>query len=199
LKPLPRRIVIGTRETPRACYGAAMTRASLIRIGLGLLPVLALGACVGDVARYPSLARRPAERIGGSVAPTPTEPAPAPAGPVDAAVAARVSQLLDSARTAQRDFADKRPAAERAVAGGSTFGSEAWASASTGLAQLETAHGGAVQALAQLDQMEVDQRVVAAGAETPEIAAIVSARDEVSKIVEDQSEVLTRLRGRVAN
>jgi hypothetical protein len=181
--------------------GKAMTRARLVRTALALLPAMALCACVAEAERYPSLARRPAERIGGSVEAVPTDAAPAPQlgeGP-SAAISTRISQLLDAARTAQRDFAAKRPAAERAVAGSSTFGTEAWATASTGLAQLESAHGGAVGALAQLDQMEVDQRIAADGVVTPDIAAIVTARNEVAAIVDAQSEVLAGLRSRVAS
>jgi hypothetical protein len=177
--------------------GETMTRAMLVRTALVLLPAMALGACVEN-DRYPPLARRPAERIGGGIEAAPNEVAPAPPPGISAGITGRIAQLVDAARGAQRDFADRRPAAERAVAGNGAFGSEAWASASSGLAQLETAHGGAVKALAELDQMEVDQRVAADGAVTPDIIAIVTARDEVAAIVDAQADVLAGLRSRVS-
>jgi hypothetical protein len=164
---------------------------------LGLALGLSLGGCTAS--RYPSLARRPAERMSGTALPAPaaSEPADTASEAPSADVASRTAQLLEEGRGSQRGFAAEQAAAERAVAAAGAAGSDNWARASIALARLQTAHDAAVQALAQLDQLEVADRTDAAGAITPNSAAIVGARDEVAAIVDAQAAVIARLRDKL--
>ena len=160
---------------------------------------LALSACAAAPGRYPSLERRPAERITGSAAPASADAVPTavPDAP-SADLATRVAQLLDQARAGQRGFAAKQAGAERAVASAGSLGSESWATASTALAEIESIQGDAAQALAELDQLEATQQLTDAGAQTADVTAIAAAREEVAKIADQESAVIARLRERLA-
>ncbi len=175
--------------------GLAMTRASLACNLLCFASVLTMSGCAASTARYPSLERWPAERMAFIPGTASTELATPPSG-VSAELAAHIARLLDQARGSRADFASRQTAAERALAAGGSPGSDSWARASVALALLESARDPAVQALAELDQLEVDNRTGQAGIEDADTAAIVTARDEVSAIAEEQAAVVTRLRAR---
>jgi len=164
-----------------------------------LAATLVFSGCVASPGRYPSLERRPAERITGSaaaVAPDVQALPDAEAPSVD--LAAHVAQLVEQARAGHRIFTGKQDVAQRAVAAAGAFGTESWATASTALAEIESAQDPALQALAELDQIEADRQVDAAGALTGDIATVLAARAEVSRIVEQETAVVGTLSERIA-
>lgn len=151
---------------------------------------LALAACASDTSNYPSLARRPIEKVGTSEALAPVV-APAPASPHDPA---RLAALVEQARAAHQRFLVKQQRAAQTVAAGSGAapGSESWAVASVALAELESERSGAMVALADLDEI-----YAAARTEGRATAAISAARDAVSGWIGSEDAVLADLRGRL--
>jgi hypothetical protein len=178
---------------------------------LAILPTLALAACGSDQG-YPSLTKRPAERISGSapcvagngaaVLPPSAPVIPPPAeqlGPPNAELTARLGQLVDQAQAADRRFSDRRSAADRAIAAasGSAVASENWSVADIALADLESARNEATIPLAELDQLYAAERIAHYRVESPSAAAIAAAREQVLEIVGRQDAVLLQLRKRM--
>jgi hypothetical protein len=194
------------RQPPPSCNPIAI-----------LATVLALAGCATGGDKYPSLAERPAERITGTPAPedgqTPGPPpspqaAPSPAEPVPSNLAARLDELVKQARDAHQDFTAGQAAAERLVsaAGAAPAGSESWSQATQALSALEADRGQTAAPLADLDKIDIDDRVAHAqadgtslgGAPRPAMTAIAQARDTVSTWVEEEDAVLSGLDGRLA-
>lgn len=163
------------------------------RVPLATLLVLVLAGCVSAHESYPSLARRPEERVSGSATPAPPSPEaqPSAAAPV-ADLAGRVDQLLARARTAHHAFASGSAAAERAAVRAGALGSDSWASASIAVAGLEAQLDTATDALAELDTLAVDHRVALAGAADPADDTIAAAQAEVAGYVEADGGTLAR-------
>jgi hypothetical protein len=159
--------------------------------------IVTLTACSADTTNFPSLARRPAERMVGSPAPA----APAPVAPVpDAGLPARLATLVEQARDADRRFAARREAAERIVVrgSGSAPGSESWAIASVALADLESARSDAMIALADLDELYAASRTASGmPGSGGDWATIAAARDQVISLIAEEDRVLADLRGRL--
>lgn len=159
-----------------------------------------IGGCASDQKNYPSLARRPAERIANDPAqamPT-TAPLPAPI-PAPAQLAARLDTLVADARAAHERFRTRQARAEQlvAAASGAAVASESWAVATVALADLESARSDAMVALADLDALLAADRVehaITGGGSAPDIAA---ARDKVIALVGEEDAVLANLRGRM--
>ncbi len=100
---------------------------------------LLLGAC-GSNEGFPSLARRPAERISGTspgVEATPAPP-PAPIAP-DLGLQSRLARWLEQARGAHARFNGLRPRVAQLASGarGAAVASESWAVATVALAELD--------------------------------------------------------------
>jgi hypothetical protein len=171
---------------------------------LSLVAFLPLAACAA-AKDYPSLARRPAEKITsarqtGSATPvlpeTPNAPPAAPSGQLTT----RLAQLVDQARAAHKLFSGKRANAERLVAegGGSTPGSESWSVATVALSDLESARSDSMLALAELDDLYITETI--AGSQTGDrtrTTAIAGARDQVVALIGEEDDVLAHLRGRM--
>lgn len=152
----------------------------------------ALSACASDAASYPSLARRPAERVTGSapvVVPSPEAPPPA-----SAATLGKLDSLLAEARAADRTFRDKQAAARSLIgaAAGSAMGSEAWSVASVALSELESARSQTALPMAELDALYV--RAVVDGQSAGEIAA---ARNTVQGLLSEESTVIDALKAQL--
>jgi hypothetical protein len=162
-----------------------------------LLPVLAISLLIAGCSSpqsYPSLARRPAERITGSApAVPPTEIVAAPQSP-SPQVVTRLTQLSEQARDAHARFNKQTGETTRLVgaARGAAVASESWSVATVALANLESARSDAMIALAELDSLYAAQSI-----EGNDTAAIASAREEVIAIVADEDAVLSQLRGRI--
>jgi len=169
-----------------------------------LLPTFALAMALSACAStkdYPSLARRPAERITGTaevVIPAPEANA-APALP-SADFTARLSQLVEQARRGQGRFTEKRAAAEHLIASadGATLGSESWSVASVALGDLDAARSDALVAMGELDELYTAESVK--GDETGDYGnaqAAAAAHAEVRGWIAEEDAILARLRGRL--
>lgn len=162
-------------------------------LSLTFVVVPLLSGC-GSNAGYPSLARRPAERITGSAAVV--APAPAPVVQPDLATQSRLARLREMASTAHARFNAQVPAASRLVtaAVGAAVASESWSVASVALATLESRRSDAMIALADLDSLYTRDRV-----EGGDGTAIAAVREQVTAWVADEDTTLAQLRGRVAD
>lgn len=168
-----------------------------------------LSAC-GAREGYPSLSRRPGERISDtSVAPGPpdritgsapvvaaTEAAvPAPA-PLPLELQSRLARLIEQARAAHQRFsaASAQTTSLVSAARGAAVASESWSRASVALAVLESRRSDVMVALGDLDTLYV--RHLTDGEDAAEIAAV---RDQVTAWVNAEDGVLADLRGKVAS
>jgi hypothetical protein len=157
---------------------------------------LLLSAC-GSNSGYPSLAKRPAERITGSAQPVAAETATPPAPTIpDSNLQARLAGLQDQAREAHRQFSAMRGKVAQltSAAKGAPVASEAWSVASIGLAQLESRRSQAMIALADLDSLYARARI-----DGDDGVTIAAARDQVTAWVADEDAVLADLRGQLAS
>lgn len=174
----------------------------LRRLTAGAAVALLLSGCAADYSAYPSLARRPAERVGtaaervtGTADVVAAEPAPPPAPPPPSAdLTARLAQLSDQAQAAHGEFSSRRAEAQRLVsaASGASVGGESWAQASIALASLETTRSQAMVALADLDAL-----YAAEGVAGNDVTAISVTRDRVIAWIDEEDQVLAQLRGRI--
>ena len=174
---------------------AAMTRFAPALISAATL--LLLTGCAADYNNYPSLARRPAERVSGTIEVAPPTAAPAPVlAPPSADLTARLGQLGEQAQAAHREFTGRRGRAEElvAAAGGAPVGSDGWAQANVALADLETSRSQAMIALADLDELYADARVNGGNA-----ATIAATRNRVIDMIGEEDIALAQLRGRIAS
>jgi len=156
---------------------------------------LALTACASAKAGYPSLARRPIERISGSApVATPTD-SPAPAAPSPDALG-RLDAALAQAAGADARFHQREARARTLVsaARGAPIAGEAWAVASVAVADLESARSDAMIALADIDALFAKARV-----EGSDSTAISSGRDRVTALVASEDQVLAELRSALAH
>jgi len=168
----------------------------LPRTFIVLVPTaLLLVGCATDKSQYPSLARRPAERLTASFD---TPPAPVeivrPAPPT--AVTEKLGGLVNAAEAADAKFGT-REARARAVVGSAArakIGSESWATATIAVAELEAARSEAMLALSDLDMLFNEASV--SGQEAKGIGA---ARDKVTGLITRQDQVLAELRGRLGS
>ena len=157
---------------------------------------LALGACAQDGGAFPSLAKRPAERV------TAVYGAPQPAAspialPQPAAgVLSEVDSLVAKAAEADARFRRGEPTAQRLVgqAGRPRIGSEPWAIATMAVSELEAARGQAMVPLAELDRMFAE-----AMTRGEDVTQIADARDRVIAIIARQDTVLGALQRRLGN
>ena len=166
------------------------------------LAVLAGTAGCASERSYPSLSLRPAERVAGTMTPVDPDAAPPPPTaqpPVDGALGTRLAALVDKARTADRGFATLRAQAEQAIAAGGSGDSSGkpWLSAQVALSQLQVGRSGTMSALAELDTLYANARDAQPLDETPEIAAIAAARNEVQAIVASEDTALDSLASRI--
>lgn len=154
---------------------------------------LVLSACATDEGSYPSLAKRPQERITATWPPAPPPPPPAPV-PLETATLSRVDLLVAEARSADAGFHAKqgRAASLVAAAAGASMGSEAWSVASVAVAELEVARAKTLLPLSELDRLYADARN-----EGRDTGPIEGARATVLRIVAGQDSILAGLRGKL--
>ena len=168
-----------------------MRRLSLI------VPTLALLAgCAQDAGEYPSLARRPAERISGTAPVVVPEAPPAPPPPLSPELAARLTQLGNMVVKSHGEFTAKEARARSLVgaASGAAVASERWSVATVALAELESARSEAMIALADLDMLYASARIAGDPA-----TVIGETRSRVLAVVAREDAVLAELRGRMAS
>ncbi len=152
---------------------------------------LALGACTTKEGTYPSLVKRPAERITATWPPAPPPPPPAPV-PLDGTTVSRLDALLAQISAANTGFA-KKIARARTVVGAARnapMGTEAWSIASVAVAELESARAEAMVAMVELDSLYADART-----EGRDVTGIESTRQQALGIIAAQDSALDSLKG----
>lgn len=161
-----------------------------------LFSALALSACAQDASKFPSLAKRPAERVT-AVYGAPQQAAspialPQPGG----GVLSQVDSLVGKAAEADVRFSRGEATAQRLVsqAGRARIGSEPWAIATMAVSELEAARGQAMVPLAELDRMFAE-----AMTRGEDVTRIADARDRVIAIIARQDTVLGALQRRLGN
>jgi len=163
------------------------------------LLVPALAACAGGGRPYPSLDRRPAERMTGSASPVAAAP-PAPVRtPPSGDLSARLAALRLEAQTAHGAFLKAEPGASRAVsaARGGAVASENWSVAQIAVAELDSARSRAMIAMADLDSLLVTAAVADAATSGGDLPAVQAVQAEVSGWIAEEDAVLQRLRGQL--
>ena len=178
----------------------AMIRATPIApLACALCASLLLSACASP-GEYPSLARRDAERIGGSAEPATPEPQmpSVPADP-DAGLLARLEAIEVRARAADARLRQQHPRAESLVtaASGAAPGSEAWSVATVALSGLESARSDAMLALAEVDGLHAAERVAQPNEQSGDGLAIAALRGRVLEIVTAQDSLIAALAARM--
>ncbi|MEN9682615.1 MAG: hypothetical protein RLZZ427_366 [Pseudomonadota bacterium] len=168
---------------------------SLPAAGLALTVALALGGCAAAGNGYPSLARRPIERISATAPVAAPNDAPQPS-PLSPQVLDQIEQALGRARAADAGFQQQQAATRKLVdaARGTAAASEAWSVATTALSALESSRSSAMVALADLDAAYAKARI--AGEDSAPLAA---AREQVVATIADEDTVLAELRNRLAD
>lgn len=162
------------------------------RLPVSLIAAILLSACASTPGEYPSLARRPIERVTGVMAAPPAPPAPAP---VDPAVARQLDSLLDRVRAANAKFESREGRVRKVVsaAAGAAKASEAWSVAMVALADLDAARSEGMVALADIDAIYAASRIE--GAPAMEAKA---ARDAANVLIAAQDKVIAELQGQLA-
>ena len=142
-------------------------------------------------AAPPSLAKRPVEdRSMAEPVREVTPPAPA-----DAALAARIAELVGRAEGGQRAFAELLPRARTAASGAGGEGSESWIAAQQLLTALESARAPNTSALSDIDTLIMTR--LNGGGEVG-LAELQAADARLSALAEAQQQELDTLRGRIS-
>ena len=162
-----------------------------ILLGIGLT----VSACATKPGEYPSLERRPAERITATYPPA-DPPPPIPLPPPPAGVTDRLDVLVGAARSADAKFRQKVPRARALVnaTGRAKMGTEAWAVATIAVSELESARAEVMIPLGELDILYNDTTV---RGEDP--SAIGAARDAVIALIAQEDQALGELRNRLGS
>ena len=158
-----------------------------------LLAMLATGACTRPGGPAPSLAPRASEAIDPRV---PVEAA-APAGAVDAALAAQLAQLLARARAGNAAFREAADAAERLVAAAGSPQSEGWVAAQEALSVAVAAKAPTTRALGDIDAISAGRIAERGWIPPADLAAIEAAAQEVARIDRTQAAVIDSMRARL--
>jgi len=159
-------------------------------------PLLALGliGCATSSATEPSLARRSAEAIDPRL-PIASEPT---LGPVDATLAARLSQLIaDSDAEAATFFAQVDQARALAEAAGPAQ-SESWILAQQALSGLEGARARSTRALADVDAIAATRIQSGPGLTAADRRAVEVASATLRAMTDRQSSIIDQLGARLA-
>lgn len=176
------------------CYGLGMHRSQLpVAI---LLSALTLGGCAQDVDQFPSLAKRPAERVTATYGTPQAQATPVVLPQPSAQALGEAESLVAKAQQADARFRRGEPTARRLVgqAGRARLGSEPWSIATMAVSELEAARSQAMVPLAELDRMFAD-----AMTRGEDVSRIADARDRVIAIIARQDQTLIGLLRQLAN
>jgi hypothetical protein len=155
-------------------------------------PLLAALACWLTAAcaasgPFPSLAPRAVEKEAEAA------PEPPPPTVADAAVTARIAQLLTGARQANAQFEEAYRAADQATGRAGGVGSEGWIAAQQALSRAVAARGPVVDAIAELDRLGITHAYHPAN-----LTAGQEALVEAQGIAERQLSLISSLQRRLA-
>ena len=146
--------------------------------GFVFLAILALGACSAPGGPYPSLQPRAAEAID------PRVPVVRPLNdrPVTASLAARLSVLVDQARSGNGAFDAAAAQAERLTAAAGPQQSEGWIAAQEALTAAIAARKQTATALGDIDALAASALQAQGGLAPNDLAAIKNAQAEVGSL-----------------
>lgn len=211
---------LGTGSAAIACYGTHMPvsssfrpfgRAATVRLSrrpalcatAALALAMMLSACADHRSRFPSLARRPAERsfAAQSVKAPDSRSTDAASAQPGADLLTRADALVTEAQTAQALFVKRADAVgPRIVAGrNAARGSDAWAAAMVALAELESARSRTGVTLADLDRLLVETTVADPQGTDSRLPALRARHAEVQALVAGQTARIERLRSGLAD
>ncbi|MBW8744804.1 MAG: hypothetical protein JF628_10745 [Sphingomonas sp.] len=153
--------------------------------------LLGLSAC-GTQVSAPSLMPRAVEKQPIDM---PVEEAAEPQGPADPALQTALARQIDAAQAGDKDFTERRAAAENAVAkaAGKAQGGEEWVQAQEAITALESARAAVRDAAAAIDALRDNPAYAAPGNR----AAIDAAARQVSGIEDAQSAAVAALAGKL--
>jgi hypothetical protein len=159
-----------------------------------LLAMLVTGACsTPPGATVPSLAPRAAENIDPRV---PVDDG-AVQMPVDAALAARLAELVGIARQGDSAFAAAAGEAQRLTAAAGAPQSESWVVAQQAVSAAVAARGPTARALGDIDALAAAALVKRGGIGPSDLAAIEGAAAEVGAIDRRQAGTIDALQRRL--
>ena len=158
-----------------------------------LLAILAVGGCSTPQGGVPSLAPRAAEAIDPRV-PVGGE---AVQRPVDAALAARLAELVALARQGDSAFAAAAGEAERLAGAAGAAQSESWVVAQQAVSAAVAARGPTARALGDIDALAAATLARQGGIAPADLAAIEAAAAEVGAIDSRQSQSIDALQARL--
>ena len=142
------------------------------------LPLL-LAACSSPRVPPPSLAPRAAEAIDPRIEPT---AAPTPAGAADAALAAKLANLVAQAIDGDRQFDAAADRAESLVAAAGGPQSEGWIAAQQAVSQSVAERGATARALGDVDAMTADAIAAKGTVAAADFAAIRAAAARIADL-----------------
>lgn len=158
-------------------------------------PLIALGliGCAATTATEPSLARRSAESIDPRL-PIPSNPAP---GPVDAALAARLSDLVAQGNAGARTFDAQVGSAQALASAAGPAQSESWILAQQAVSGLEGARAASTRALSDVDAIAATRIASGAGLTAADLAAVEAATAELGAVTDRQASIIDQLTARL--
>jgi hypothetical protein len=155
-----------------------------------MIAILLAGACSAPYAGpETSLAPRPAEAIDPRI-PIPDK---VPSGPVDAALASKLDELVGMARAGAPQFDAKLANVERHAAAAGPMASESWVVAQQALSQLIEQFGVTTGAAADIDALASSQLEGQHWIRPADQQAIAAAAAEVAVIIAPQAAAIERL------
>lgn len=167
------------------------------RVGLTMLSVaaLTLTGCVAPAQRYPSLLLRPIEAQSAMTA-LQVDPLTITV-PADPALDAQIATLAGTLSTSADAFGAATARSTNAVraAKDAAVGSEAWLSAQSALAMLESLRSQSLSALSDLDRLAIDR----ATASQPVYPGLSTARDRAEAQLTSQQALIDSLQGQIAS
>jgi hypothetical protein len=158
-----------------------------------LLPMIMLSACAAPGGPYPSLQPRAAEAID------PRIPVVRPMNdrPVTPGLMARLSALVDQARSGNAAFDGAALDAERLAATAGAPQSESWIAAQEALTAAVAARRATAQALGDIDEIAATALQNQRGIAPNDLAAIQGAASEVAALDNRQAERINAIQQRL--
>lgn len=158
-------------------------------------PLLTLGliGCAASTATETSLARRSAEAIDPRL-PIASNPAP---GPVDAALAARLAELVAKGQAGARTFDGQVGSAQALANAAGPAQSESWIMAQQALSGLEAARAASTLALSDVDGIAAGRIVSGAGLTPADLVAVEAASAQLTAVTDRQASIIGQLSARL--
>jgi hypothetical protein len=159
-----------------------------------LLAVPFTAGCSTTTSPEPSLAPRAAEAID----PRLPISGDVPSGPVEPALAGRLSALVNEVRNAVPAFEAREAEASRLAAAAGPVASESWIAAEQALSRLVEQHGVTTRSAADIDALASSRLASKRWIAPADREAIEVAAAEVASIGARQAEAIDRLKGQLA-